>query len=109
MMAMLIMLGLAISFGAELARGVASPQQPSQRRAEEHLEVPPPPFSEGLFPCSACHADLKPNPVRRVLSQMHTDIVLKHDEEHRWCLDCHGLWSAAPARGAEIAHQERSR
>ena len=20
---------------------------------------------------------------------MHTDIVLKHDEEHRWCLDCH--------------------
>jgi len=20
---------------------------------------------------------------------MHGDIVLKHDEEHRWCLDCH--------------------
>ena len=20
---------------------------------------------------------------------MHDDIVLKHDEEHRWCLDCH--------------------
>ncbi len=20
---------------------------------------------------------------------MHTDIVLKHDETHRWCLDCH--------------------
>ena len=20
---------------------------------------------------------------------MHDDIVLQHDEEHRWCLDCH--------------------
>ena len=20
---------------------------------------------------------------------MHDDIVLRHDEEHRWCLDCH--------------------
>jgi hypothetical protein len=26
---------------------------------------------------------------RRELTGMHTDIVLKHDEEHRWCLDCH--------------------
>jgi hypothetical protein len=29
------------------------------------------------------------NRTRRTLSDMHTDIVLKHDEEHRWCLDCH--------------------
>ena len=35
---------------------------------------------------------------------MHTDIVLKHDEEHRWCLDCHDAedrdsctWPAASA------------
>jgi hypothetical protein len=53
------------------------------------VEVPPPPFSEGIFPCSACHADLPVNRTRRELSDMHTDIVLKHDEEHRWCLDCH--------------------
>ena len=26
---------------------------------------------------------------RRELTAMHTDIVLKHDETHRWCLDCH--------------------
>ena len=32
---------------------------------------------------------MTPNRTRRVLSDMHTDIVLKHDEEHRWCLDCH--------------------
>jgi hypothetical protein len=52
--------------------------------------VPPPPFSDGIFPCSSCHADLEPNPERRELT-MHDDIVLKHDEEHRWCLDCHDL------------------
>ena len=26
---------------------------------------------------------------RRELTAMHGDIVLKHDAEHRWCLDCH--------------------
>ena len=51
--------------------------------------MPPPPFSDGIFPCSGCHKDLKVNRTRRTLTDMHTDIVLKHDEEHRWCLDCH--------------------
>ncbi|HSC26871.1 MAG TPA: hypothetical protein VLD67_06330 [Vicinamibacterales bacterium] len=55
----------------------------------EHPEVPPPPFSEGIFPCSACHADMPANRQRRQLSDMHTEITLRHDEEHRWCLDCH--------------------
>lgn len=56
---------------------------------EEHLEVPPPPFSEGIFPCSGCHASMKPNTTRRTLTDFHTDIELTHDAEHRWCLDCH--------------------
>ena len=55
------------------------------------VEVPPPPFSEGVFPCTDCHdnKDLKPNRTRRELKDAHDDIILKHDEEHRWCLDCH--------------------
>ncbi len=52
------------------------------------LEVPPPPFSDGIFPCSACHESIKPDRTRRVLT-FHDDIVLKHDQDHRWCLDCH--------------------
>ncbi len=77
-----------------LASGASGPQKESpvqgtQRPGGEHLEVPPPPFSEGLFPCSGCHAGLPVNRKRRRLTEMHTDIVLKHDEEHRWCLDCH--------------------
>lgn len=53
------------------------------------LEVPPPPFSEGIYPCSNCHAGMPVNRQRRELTAMHTDINLKHDAEHRWCLDCH--------------------
>jgi hypothetical protein len=74
----------------------AAPQPTSSRPASakpgpspgEHVDVPPPPFSDGVFPCSFCHADLKTNRTRRVVDD-HSDIVLKHDEEHRWCLDCH--------------------
>jgi hypothetical protein len=55
------------------------------------VEVPPPPFSEGVFPCTDCHdnKELKANRTRRELKDAHDDIVLKHDTEHRWCLDCH--------------------
>jgi hypothetical protein len=52
-------------------------------------EVPPPPFSDGIYPCSGCHADMEVNRARRILTEFHTDIVLEHDEQHRWCLDCH--------------------
>lgn len=55
------------------------------------VQVPAPPFTEGVFPCSDCHndTDLPSNPTRRQLVDDHDHIVLKHDEEHRWCLDCH--------------------
>ena len=56
---------------------------------EERLEVPPPPFSLGIFPCSNCHGVMPVNSVRRELTAFHTDIELRHDEENRWCLDCH--------------------
>jgi len=56
---------------------------------EGSFAVPAPPFSEGIFPCSDCHEPDMTNPERRQLTDMHEDIVLKHDEENRWCLDCH--------------------
>jgi hypothetical protein len=58
-------------------------------REPERPEVPPPPFSEGIFPCSACHAEMAVNRTRRALTEMHAEIELTHDEEQRWCLDCH--------------------
>ena len=57
---------------------------------KEEIEVPPPPFSEGVFPCSDCHDPTLPvNTKRRELSMAHQEIKLQHDVEHRWCLDCH--------------------
>lgn len=69
---------------APLATGSERPSDPGQR-----VEVPPPPFSDGIFPCSGCHAGMPPNLQRRELVDEHTTIKLSHDEEHRWCLDCH--------------------
>lgn len=57
----------------------------------EEYSVPSPPFSEGTFPCTDCHANFKPNPVKRVLTDWHQDIsaMFTHDSLHLWCLDCH--------------------
>ena len=61
-------------------------------KAEEYA-VESPPFSDGIFPCTDCHADIVPNPVKRNLMEMHDDIspIFNHDSENRWCLDCHDL------------------
>jgi hypothetical protein len=61
---------------------------PTQSSTGKLYSVPPPPLSD-YFPCSMCHEDMEVNRERRELTEEHTDIVLKHDEEHRWCLDCH--------------------
>ena len=86
-------LGWALAVIALTGIPAASWQDPSApltpQAIKERLEVPPPPFSEGIFPCSNCHAGMEVNRTRRELTYMHTDIVLKHDETHRWCLDCH--------------------
>jgi hypothetical protein len=83
---------LALTAGTR-AQVAASSQKAGANAAAtpgERIEVPPPPFTEGIFPCSGCHnKDMPPNRTRRELTAMHDDIVLRHDEEHRWCLDCH--------------------
>lgn len=76
---------------AAIAATAAPAAKASEIPGQLKVEVPPPPFSEGVFPCTDCHdnKDLKPNRTRRELKDAHDDIILKHDEEHRWCLDCH--------------------
>jgi len=59
--------------------------------ARASFPVPPPPFTEGMFPCMSCHESIPPNAERRPLEAMHADIVFEHDAEHRWCLDCHDV------------------
>ncbi len=71
-----------------VARQVAAP---AAKKPEVLVEARPPPFSEGIFPCMACHADQK-DPTRRELG-FHDEqqSIFDHDAEHRWCLDCHDL------------------
>ena len=59
--------------------------------AAQHDEYPvaSPPFSEGIFPCSNCHAGLELNTQKRELKDEHSSIKLHHAEKERWCLDCH--------------------
>jgi len=59
----------------------------------EEYAVEAPPFSDGIYPCSDCHANFPPNPVRRTLTEWHEEIsaMFNHDSENRWCLDCHDL------------------
>lgn len=61
-------------------------------KAEEYA-VEAPPFSDGIFPCTDCHANFAPNPLKRKLVEWHDDIsaIFNHDSENRWCLDCHDL------------------
>jgi cbb3-type cytochrome oxidase subunit 3 len=84
-----------------LVAGVASAAPPQEKgkaakaRAanapEKQFAVPTPPFTPGIFPCSECHKEMKPNPKRRELKDEHTNIVLNHAQGQRWCLDCHDI------------------
>ena len=80
---------LILLLSGALLQAADGPKKTPSAAGSERLEVQPPPFSDGIFPCTNCHAGMPVNRTRRELSEMHTDIVLKHDETHRWCLDCH--------------------
>lgn len=79
----------------------------------EVYPVPPPPLSDDYFPCSGCHSDPESvNKTRRPLTDEHTQIVLHHDEQNRWCLDCHDAADRDKlhlASGATIPFEESYR
>lgn len=81
--------------------------------AEETFEVPPPPFSEGIFPCTDCHDPTLPvRTEQREMILAHTDIKLNHGKEGRWCLDCHDVAdrdSLHLANGEKVSFEESYR
>ncbi|MBN2331948.1 MAG: hypothetical protein JXO49_06390 [Deltaproteobacteria bacterium] len=79
-----LLTGLAVFFLFMLLPDTGLAVEPLQE-----YPVPPPPFSEGIFPCSDCHRDLEVNTKKRQLVDEHQDIRLHHAEQVRWCLDCH--------------------
>lgn len=89
------LLGVGLGLGLIPATLAAQAPPPPSEAGDvpQGIQVAKPPFSPGIFPCTNCHDNktLKPNPKRRVLTEMHTDIVLNHGPKTRWCLDCHDL------------------
>lgn len=61
---------------------------PGVQPVKGEITLPLPPFSEGIFPCDECHADMAPK-ARRKLTEAHTEIKLSHGPKTRWCYDCH--------------------
>jgi len=68
---------------------VGPASQPVRDRDKQAVPVPPPPFSEGVFPCSECHEPDEVNLKRRELEDEHEAIKLHHGDRDRWCFDCH--------------------
>jgi hypothetical protein len=67
-----------------------SPLEGLDPESDEPFQVPPPPFRiPEDYPCSQCHEGDPGDPTPRPMELYHEEIVLNHDEEHRWCLDCH--------------------
>lgn len=67
---------------------------PPSTHATEPVEpgavaIQPPPFSEGIFPCTNCHDPSDEVDTTRRELGYHDEVVLQHDEKNRWCLDCH--------------------
>ena len=85
---------LTLAAGVASAQGAlaSAPPPPAPSAAapakpEQLIQAEPPPFTEGIFPCTQCH-DKPGDKTRRELG-FHDDVKFEHDAEHRWCLDCH--------------------
>jgi hypothetical protein len=97
----LLIVSLMVSFlslsGHAISSDVLNPSEKSGTvKAPNNYDtpkffVPPPPFSEDIFPCSDCHGDMDVNPERRELEDEHVEIseMFNHASDQRWCLDCH--------------------
>ena len=78
----------AAALGALLLTGGGASARQVEPDVPKKLLVAKPPFSEGIFPCSQCHAGMPANRTPRKLEGMHQDIELKH-MPGGWCFDCH--------------------
>jgi len=99
---------LALAAAAWVMAGAPQAGTAGDRRPKDlspgEIQADPPPFSEGIFPCSQCHEG-PGDPTRRELG-VHEDIqqAFDHDSQNRWCLDCHDNENRDVLRLASGAH-----
>jgi hypothetical protein len=83
----LLMLAAVTIILTVTASGIAATAPTPKGTAEFPVERPP--FTPGIFPCSACHEGMAPDLKKRELSE-HTQVKLQHAPEVlTWCLSCH--------------------
>lgn len=86
-----VALAMAVAAAADRNEAPRAEAPGEVGRADPDLvEAAPPPFTEGIFPCSQCHQG-QGSRERRELS-FHEDVQERlqlHAGERRWCLDCH--------------------
>ena len=63
--AIVAVLALTTVLTANDSKPPASTTPDGSKHTKERVEVPPPPFTDGIFPCSTCHAGQKPDRTRR--------------------------------------------
>ncbi|HSN90189.1 MAG TPA: hypothetical protein VLS93_03080 [Anaeromyxobacteraceae bacterium] len=83
-------LALAPAAAAKDAGGGSRGEEARQAEDADLIQAAPPPFSDGIFPCSECHTG-EGDRSRRTLG-FHEEIqerFLRHTPSGRWCLDCH--------------------
>lgn len=59
--------------------------------SDEPVKATPPPFSEGAFPCSACHPGPGDPTPRRLEYHQEIQERFVHPKRQHSCLDCHDL------------------
>lgn len=82
-------IGAAVAFGPGDFKSILIEELLPARDERPAFQVPPPPFSPGMFPCSECHRDLKTDFAPRELMMAHDEIRLTHGLGDRWCFVCH--------------------
>lgn len=82
------MMTACLIFGIPWGGGIAEELPKDTKTDIPKFFVPRPPLSEN-YPCSKCHSLMPVNKKKRKLELAHTNIILKHAEEERWCFDCH--------------------
>jgi hypothetical protein len=84
----IVAIAAAAALAQARAESAAKPAAAQGQKPQQLIQAEPPPFSEGIFPCSSCHVE-PGDRTRRELG-FHEEIKLNHGPpENRWCLDCH--------------------
>ena len=84
----IILLGIVVGFAFNNVAVSETKDKVAIGETKEFF-VPPPAYPERVFPCTRCHDNVQLKTEQRKLKMNHADIVFKHAEEQRWCLDCH--------------------